>query len=269
MKFKIKLCVLLTALLLLCTFPTFSVEATEIIDSGTCGENATWTLDADGTLTISGTGSMFDYSNGKTPWANYATEIKAVVVEEGVSYVGSRAFQGTRIVSASIPGSVISIGDSAFADSGSLTEVTLSEGLTSIGNTAFANAGFSSIDLPSTVTSIGSGAFLCCNGLTSVTIPKSVLTIQGDAFTYCEKLSQITFTGSAPEIDSYAFNKSHTAYYPACNPTWTEDKRQNYGGEITWVPLNEGNHSYEDGICVYCGAEEITTITGTCGENAT
>lgn len=49
-----------------------NAQAAEIVDSGTCGENVTWTLDSAGTLTISGTGLMKDYINGNlAPWYSY------------------------------------------------------------------------------------------------------------------------------------------------------------------------------------------------------
>ena len=32
------------------------------VDSGSCGNSATWTLDDEGTLTISGTGEMYGYT---------------------------------------------------------------------------------------------------------------------------------------------------------------------------------------------------------------
>lgn len=43
---------------------------------GTCGKNLTWTLDDNGTLTISGTGDMKDYGwiFGKAPWASIANQ---------------------------------------------------------------------------------------------------------------------------------------------------------------------------------------------------
>ncbi len=51
---------LLSALLLVGMVPMFSSAAT-IVDYGTCGDNMTWTLDSDGTLTVSGMGVMNDY----------------------------------------------------------------------------------------------------------------------------------------------------------------------------------------------------------------
>ncbi len=77
-------------------------------DSGTCGENVTWTYDGDTrTLTIAGTGAMnnyaFDISNdlgfdeykydGDRPWEDYKYEIQKVVVSNGVTAIGNNAFR--------------------------------------------------------------------------------------------------------------------------------------------------------------------------------
>ncbi len=55
------LSILLTVVLIICSVPAFSVSsAAATVKSGTCGTNLTWTLDSNGTLTISGTGNMKD-----------------------------------------------------------------------------------------------------------------------------------------------------------------------------------------------------------------
>lgn len=58
---------------------------------GTCGEQLTWKLE-DGTLTISGTGAMEDYVNGSAPWYAERDQIQTVVIEAGVTSIGSYAF---------------------------------------------------------------------------------------------------------------------------------------------------------------------------------
>lgn len=57
------------AALLICTLLPTSVFAADIVASGTCGaqgDNLAWSLDSDGTLTISGTGEMHDYYQQKS-----------------------------------------------------------------------------------------------------------------------------------------------------------------------------------------------------------
>lgn len=73
----------------------------DVVASGTCGDqgdNLTWTLDSVGTLTISGSGDMQNYesygnsSNLWAPWQPYRDEIQCVVIEDGVTSIGSYAF---------------------------------------------------------------------------------------------------------------------------------------------------------------------------------
>ena len=171
-----------------------------------------------------------------------------------------------------IPSGVTVIGGWAFMDCGSLTSVTIPASVTSIGEQVFygcrglqeilvaeGNKAYVSVDgvlydaslqsllqcpggktgamtIPSSVIGIGDYAFQCCFSLTSVTIPASVTSIGDLAFNGCTSLKNILFMGNAPEIDNSAFaNERTTALYPIDNSTWTPDKLQNYGGDLTWV----------------------------------
>lgn len=90
--------------------------------SGKCGENLTWTYTtADQTLTISGVGEMKNYNNdyhsGNTPpWMPSGGKIVKIIINEGVTTIGSNAFYGcSAITLIEIPNSVTSIGDGAFS----------------------------------------------------------------------------------------------------------------------------------------------------------
>jgi len=110
------------------------------------------------------------------------------------------------LVSITIPNSVTSIGDGAFAISG-LTSITIPNSVTSIGNGAFGQCVITSITIPNSVTSIGDAAFFECKNLTSITIPNSVTSIGEDAFGECKSLTSVTFQGtiSPSGLNSYAF----------------------------------------------------------------
>ena len=120
----------------------------------------------------------------------------------------------------------------------SVVTAVIDPGATSIGNAAFYQASsLASVTIPDSVTSIGTNAFYYCYNLTTVTIPKNVTNIGTTAFRNCTALREIRFDGPAPSIGANAFqNVTATAYYPANDPSWTEEVRQNYGGTITWVP---------------------------------
>ena len=138
--------------------------------SGTCGangDNVTWKLGYNGTLTISGSGAMADYSRTDSPWWALGDSVNRVVIEEGVQNIGRYAFVGLyQITSVTIPESVISIGDYAFFDMTELRDISLPEGLISIGESAFRATALENVRIPSTVTSIGAGAFSECPYLT-------------------------------------------------------------------------------------------------------
>lgn len=88
--------------------------------SGSCGTYAEWSY-SNGTLSISGSGSMFDYESGSQPWASYNDEITSVNVS-GISYIGSFSFSDiSSLTYAYISESVESIGDSVFSSSQSVT----------------------------------------------------------------------------------------------------------------------------------------------------
>ena len=173
-----------------------------IYDSGSCGENVTWTLTADGTLTISGTGAMTDYTyDSRSPWYSCRTYIKRVVMQQGVT----------------------SIGDHAFWDCSGLTSVTIPDGVTSIGGDAFSGcAALTSVEIPNGVTAIGGSTFSNCIRLAKVTIPKSVTSIGKNAFYYCESIADVYYDGTEEDwakISISSGNEDLLAAALHCKPT--------------------------------------------------
>ena len=152
---------------------TVSAAATA---SGTCGTNLTWEL-KDWTLTISGTGAMKNYSrvNSKSPWYTYRSQFRSVVIEEGITSIGEFAFYDCySLTEISLPDSLISIGEHAFYDCYSLTDITLPDNLTNIRTGAFWNCeSLTEIFIPDSVTSISNGAFLLCDNLAEILVSKN------------------------------------------------------------------------------------------------
>ena len=241
--FKKSLAALLSAMLLLAAVP-FAATAAEVApqeqsvgaSSGTTGD-CTWTLN-NGTLTISGNGAMGDYSfiysDGTfittAPWG---ANIKAVIIEDGVTNIGSYVFYGcTGLTSITIPDSMTSIGESAFDGCTGLTSVHISD-IAAWCNIAFPSDYSNPLNyahnlylndmlitdlvIPDSVTSIGSYAFYGCTGLTSVTIPDSVTSIGVNALGYyfnsysILKISNFTIMGKkGSEAERYANNNGFT-----------------------------------------------------------
>ena len=181
-------------MLLLALIP-LSVNA-QIIESGICGNvgnNLTWELDDEGTVVIRGNGKMdiWRHIDPDSPWANNYS-IKKVVIEEGVTSIGSNAFIGcSYLTSISIPSSIESIGEYSFCGCVRLSQVLIPDGVKYIGDSAFwACYNLTNITLPDSITSIDGWAFGCTN-LMSVTIPSSVTYLDNGAFMACEKLKEI------------------------------------------------------------------------------
>ena len=171
--------------------------------------NLTWKLDADGTLTISGTGAMkdYDYYNNPSPASQKKDSVKKVVIEDGVTSIRNSAFYDCNsLTSITIPNSVTSIGAYAFSNCYYLTNITIPNSVTSIENYAFRScSSLTSITIPDSVTSIGKLAFYSCDSLTSITISNSVTSIEERAFAYCSRLTSITIPDSVTSIGEAAF----------------------------------------------------------------
>ena len=166
---------------------TVAFADVDIIANGKCGTNLTWTLDNDGNMIINGTGDMSLWLGSEihAPWYIYRTDIKDVVIDNGVT----------------------NIGHSAFEDCSNLTSITISDSVSSIGNCAFQSCTkLTRITIPNGVTNIGSAAFEYCKNLTNITIPKSVTNIGSSAFYGCNVLESITYEGSKNDWDNITIN---------------------------------------------------------------
>ena len=173
-----------------------------IYGKGDCGINVTWELTGDGTLIISGTGRISNYSHdNNAPWYSCRTYIKRVVIQQGVT----------------------SIGDRAFWDCSGLTSVTIPDGVTSIGGDAFSGcAALTSVEIPNGVTAIGGSTFSNCIRLAKVTIPKSVTSIGKNAFYYCESIADVYYDGTEEDwakISISSGNEDLLAAALHCKPT--------------------------------------------------
>ena len=183
------------------------------IPNGNCGiagqeESVKWVFNpVTGTLTISGTGDMKGYNiiNGvaqNLPWENYRTSIEKVVIESGITEIGSGSFADhTNLTEVTFAknSKLKKIGGSAFLGCSGLTSITIPESVTTIVGWAFLGCtSLTSITIPSSVNSIGAYAFSVCTSLTSITLPSSVTSIEKEAFSDCAKLTTVTMERSTP-----------------------------------------------------------------------
>lgn len=201
----------ISILLCLCLLGSIAPIAAAItVASGECGENLTWTLDSDGTLVISGNGDMEQYDVSQkgggavAPWRD--VEIGRVVIEEGVTSIGSYAFFKSNLTSVSIPSSVKSIGAHAFLDCESLRSVSIAEGVERIEESAFNMCvSLEEIELPESLAEIGTAAFGYCGALKGIVIPRGVTRIETAVFASCTDLRRVVLPEGMKGIGTNAF----------------------------------------------------------------
>ena len=186
-----------------------AVSAMEVA-SGTCGENLTWILTEDGTLTISGTGKMKNYSsaaNKPAPWFAYSDSILQVVVDHGVTSIGNCAFEQLPLLAeVTLPQTLTEIGTYAFENCLCLTQIALPNALTRIGNNAFNGCSkLQEITLPSGITAIEDGTFKGCSALIRVELPDGLTDIGSSVFMDCGQLAEITLPASLRKLGLAAF----------------------------------------------------------------
>lgn len=149
--------------------------------SGKCGDDIEWILEYN-TLTISGKGAIYDYnsSNNKAPWYDYRTVIENVIIDHGITEIGSYTFYNCE----------------------KLANIAMPSSLTDIGSYVFGYCDFTRIDIPDCVNSIGDNAFQSCYKATSVHIPGSVTNIGNNVFKGCENIEKIMVDENNATYDS-------------------------------------------------------------------
>ncbi len=197
-------------------------EAAEIVASGECGENAAWTLDADGVLTIGGSGPMQNCPREQAPW--YGMDVRRVVVQDGITTVSSGAFYGCdKLESVSIGADVEVICydeddevNNCFEGCSVLKEIQVSEKNTTYRSVdgVLYSTGTSLLFCPYAYTGTltvaegtkGIADWACEDraGITEVRFPDSLTRIGLAAFSGCTALTQVTIPDET-SLDSVAF----------------------------------------------------------------
>ena len=199
--------------------------------SGVCGDDLTWELDASGELYIEGSGAMYDYTEeDKAPWSGDASTITSVILPDGLTHIGDRAFISmTKLTELDLPASLTSVGAFALNSCTGVTELALPDGLISIGDYGLASMagllkiavpdgcalseGAFSADvklaaarLPADMTEIPANLFMGCIKLTDIEIPSGVTAIGSGAFSGCTVLAEITVPDKVESIGEGAFS---------------------------------------------------------------
>ena len=260
------LSILLTAVMVLTVLPLGLVDtayAAETVRSGACGDNVTWKLTSDGTLTISGKGATYDFLdenyNRNAPWSTDALRptVKKVVVNKGVTYLGTCAFTNcTNLTSVSLPTGLQELGADVFMDCSKLTSVTIPSGVTRVsGDLFYGCTALQTVSLPDSLTVFGGCTFMNCPSLTSVRLPASVRTVSWQMFKNCTKLTTVTIPRAVSVVGANAFN--------GC----TALKTVNFGGnQADWkaMTINSGNTPLTTATVKYTSVTALSapTLTG-------
>ena len=203
------------------TSPAMTVSATvEVVEfskgeSRQCGDNIFWDY-KDHTLTLSGTGRMYDYDtkymyyeiiSTDVPWTDGFGSVEKLVVGEGITNIGSCAFTlFYNLKDIELPLTLKEIGESAFAKCQRLTEVTLPENLETLDEAVFVDCyNLKSVSIPEGVRSLPAYTFESCYSLESVKLPESLETIGTGVFSYCDRLKSVNIPEGIRSIGYSAF----------------------------------------------------------------
>ncbi len=207
------------------------------------------------TLTISGEGKMANLNNstetenisdgaGTYPWANLKDSITKIVIDDGVTSIGSKAFIAyTNVTSVNIGKDVSEIGVGALSQLSACTTFDVSSENSNFTTDptgalfdhsqtkliAFpCGSSATTYEIPDTVTTISYGAFSRAASLKTITIPKSssLSTIGYGAFAFTTALETVNvIPASAATIGDIPFAQSGVKYIYCANAD-TRDRIQ-------------------------------------------
>ncbi len=248
--------VLLTLLLLLGTaavgLTAAAGGAPTIIDQGYCGSynnpnDVMWVLTSDGTLTISGTGPMEGFRRSRVPWVGKREQIQKIVIEDGVTTVGSFGFEKCpNLTTVILPDSITRIEQYAFWWCPKLTSAEIPNGVTRIYNDVFAVCGLTDVVIPDSVVRIDDYAFSDCKKMKTLTFGSGLKTLGHCAFVKCEALEQVTLPDSLTSLGVSAFSccTSLTSLTIPAGVTYIEGNPVSSCHSLTSIEVEPGNTAY-------------------------
>ncbi len=208
---KLSLTLVLACLMLFAVAVVASAEAKPTA-SGTCGESLIYQYyDDTKTLIISGTGKMDNYSTKTMPWYSQLGSFETIIVEEGVTQIGTTAFFGaTSLKEVRLPDSLVTIGGYAFQNCTALEKVYFGSGLKEVYDAAFkgcssmtevhikdlsgwCKVAFSSFTSHPVSRNPGCGFYLNDELLVDVVVPSDVTSLSRYTFYFCYSIKTITF----------------------------------------------------------------------------
>lgn len=214
------MCILLSFLIILAYMPGMAYAEDSASEDG-----LSWNI-SDGILTISGTGDMADYTSAKpAPWYDERSSVTGIVLENGVTSIGSYAFQEmNNATSITIPASINHVGRYAFNKTNGIMDVYLQD------LTAWLKADVAShpvsvsvsgehrmyingkelsdLVIPEDIEVVRTSAFAGVDSITSVTFQKGTRVISENAFQKCSYLKKVDFGPTVERVEKNAFELS-------------------------------------------------------------
>ena len=246
--------------------------------AGSCGDNARWSYDDDGTLSITGTGGTYNFSSGNRPWEQYKNAITTVSIGDGITSIGYSAFyQCTNLANITGGSGLIFVTSNAFYDTqwcntaannnkvnyigriayigtGVSGDVTLADGTIAIADDAFRdNWTITSVTIPATVTSIGNNAFLSCYTLATVNLLAATP----------PSLGYKAFCFDGPFYGSRTFNVRSADYKSAIGWPDIYNKMGYYNDYNDFTMRVVSTLALPDGVTASADADDKVTAYGT------
>lgn len=212
---------------------------------------------------------------------NGETTLRSIILPEGVTYIGSNAFNNSSLESITLPESLEEIDQYAFSKT-NLTEIVIPANVELLGSLAFQGASspisplkkvvfegnkihtidigtfqdcqnLQEIKLPEGLTTIKFNAFLRCYALEEITIPDAVTVIEKQVFSQCEALKRVNLGTQLESIGNHAFNECLALETIVC-----PDETPATLGEEPF-PVSDGWGSYTANYKIYVPDDKVDT----------
>ncbi len=147
-------------------------------------------------------------------YAFYRAGAGSINWPDGISSIGKYAFAGSKIVHLELSGDNLVIGEYAFANMPSLTDLTIKDGVYKLDNYSFSGCTkLNTVDMADcdTVKLIGSRVFNNCSGITSLAFADSISEYGDKVIAGCSSLSSLTIGYSGGYLA--AKNSSASPFY--------------------------------------------------------
>ncbi len=190
-------------------------------------------------------------SNGQNGAFSHCTKLTEIVIPDGVTVIGERAFMGcSSLEEIVIPDNVTSIQVAAFSYCAGLKKVIIPNGVLSLEAAAFSSCkSLEEIIIPDSVTSMESLLFMDCDKLKKVKLPAGIASIESNIFNSCTSLKEINIPVSVKSIKIGVFSSCDNltdVYYSGTEEQWNEIEINTQGNQALKKEIIHFNSSMPD-----------------------